>query len=311
MLKEKQITDDGRIKVIDKVQLAIDRIIGFNDIALSKSALGYYVGVSGGKDSTVLAYLFYLAKQQCPSVKYELHHNHTTMDASETVYFIRTEQKYWQDKGIAYIINKPLYKGEQTSIYRIIAEKGVPTRFRRWCCEIFKEGGGFGRCCAFGVRWQESVKRKGRGFYEIITPNIKERVIRNNDNEDTRKTFETCQKYDKYAFNPIINWSNSDIWEFIKVYNLAYNPLYDKGYKRVGCVGCPLGSNMRAEFNQYPKIKANYIRACQNYINKHRDISEKFHWKNGQDMFDWWVSGKRTIDINQLTMFDDIEEVGE
>ena len=256
MLKEMQITESG-ITEIDKVQIAINRIVGFNDIALSKSPKGFYVGVSGGKDSTVLEYLYYLAQQQYPKLAYTLNHNHTTMDAPETVYFVRKMQKFWRAKGVEYYINKPMYKGKPTSIYKLIEDKGLPTRFRRWCCEILKETGGKGLCCSFGVRWQESTKRRNRGVYEIITKDIKEKVIRNNDNDDTRQVFETCQKYNKYALNPIIDWSDSDVWEFIRLYKLEYNPLYDQGYTRVGCVGCPLSSHMASEFNKYPKITAN------------------------------------------------------
>lgn len=157
---------------------------------------------------------------------------------------------------------------------------------------------------------KKAKKRKGRGIYEIIAKNQTNRVIRNNDNNETRQTFETCQKYDKYALNPIIDWSDYEVWEFIRAYKLKYNPLYDKGYKRVGCVGCPMSSRQKQEFNYYPKFKANYIRACQKFVDSHKDIAERLKWRSGEDMFAWWVSGKAIQkDSGQMTFEDYMEDI--
>lgn len=46
----------------------------------------YYLCYSGGKDSDVIKILAYLA-----GVKFEAWHNHTTVDAPETVYYIRSQ----------------------------------------------------------------------------------------------------------------------------------------------------------------------------------------------------------------------------
>lgn len=46
---------------------------------------GYYLSYSGGKDSECLLILAEIA-----GVKYEIHHNHTTVDAPETVYHVRS-----------------------------------------------------------------------------------------------------------------------------------------------------------------------------------------------------------------------------
>ena len=56
----------------------------FEPIALQRNPRGYIVGYSGGKDSDVLVSLFRHA-----GVKFMVMHNHTTIDAPETVYYIR------------------------------------------------------------------------------------------------------------------------------------------------------------------------------------------------------------------------------
>jgi len=38
--------------------------------------------------------------------------------------------------------------------------------------------------------------------------------------------------------NPLIDWSNEDVWDFIKKYNVPYNKLHDKGFPSIGCQPC-------------------------------------------------------------------------
>lgn len=57
-----------------------------------------------------------------------------------------------------------------------------------------------------------------------------------NDNADNRQLIENCVKRGKRVVNPIIDWTSEDVWEFIYLYRLPYNALYDQGYLRVGCV---------------------------------------------------------------------------
>lgn len=70
-----------------------------------------------------------------------------------------------------------------------------------------------------------------------------------------------CPTKGKHIINPIIDWEEDDVWEFIKAYNVPYCTLYDKGYKRLGCIGCPMSTNKKNELEAYPKYKQAYIRA--------------------------------------------------
>jgi phosphoadenosine phosphosulfate reductase len=92
--------------------------------------------------------------------------------------------------------------------------------------------------------------------------------------------------------NPIYEWTDSDIWEYIRENHIKYNPLYDRGYKRVGCVGCPMATykEKNKEFADYPKYKENYIRAFQRMLDvRDADNKKECAWKTGQDVFDWWI----------------------
>lgn len=39
-------------------------------------------------------------------------------------------------------------------------------------------------------------------------------------------------------FNPLADWSEEDVWHYIRSNNVPYNPLHDKGYPSIGCEPC-------------------------------------------------------------------------
>ena len=106
----------------------------------------YYLCYSGGKDSDAIRILAQLA-----GVKHDIVHNHTTVDAPETVRYVRS------------IPNINIQYPEST-MWQLIERKMMPpTRFMRYCCSELKERGGKGRIKITGVRWAESKNRKENG----------------------------------------------------------------------------------------------------------------------------------------------------
>lgn len=41
-----------------------------------------------------------------------------------------------------------------------------------------------------------------------------------------------------YKLNPLADWSQDEIWNYIEEHNLPYNPLHDEGYPSIGCIPC-------------------------------------------------------------------------
>ena len=39
---------------------------------------------------------------------------------------------------------------------------------------------------------------------------------------------------------PLIHWTWTDIWDYVKKHQLPYNPLHDQGYPSIGCAPCTL-----------------------------------------------------------------------
>lgn len=73
------------------------------------------ITISGGKDSSVC---IELAKRA--GIPFEVMHNHTTADAPETVYFVRSDFKKIEAQGIKCVITYPMYKGKRTSMWDLI-----------------------------------------------------------------------------------------------------------------------------------------------------------------------------------------------
>lgn len=272
----------------DKEQTAIMRLQTASAMSLQAYGLPLVVTTSGGKDSSVCVELAIRA-----GIPFEVMHSHTTADAPETVYFVRDEFKRLEAMGIKCTLNKPVYKGAPTSMWSLIPQKLMPpTRLVRYCCSVLKEQGGAGRFISTGVRWDESTSRKAnRGIYEKIVSEKTQRIILNNDNDDRRMLFENCRLKAKRVVNPIIDWTDSDVWGFLQDAKIPLNPLYGEGFCRVGC---PMaGKKREKEFARWPKYKDMYISAFDRMLaERKRRGKMQGSWRmgtTGLDVFNWWM----------------------
>ena len=120
---------------------------------------------SGGKDSDVM---LDIAKRCLKPDEFEVLNAHTTVDAPETVYHIREVFKRCEAEGIKTTIRMPTYKGKPTSMWKLIEEHTMPpTRLVRYCCTNLKEASTPNRMAAVGVRYDESLKRRGRDSFGV------------------------------------------------------------------------------------------------------------------------------------------------
>ena len=276
---------------MDKEQTAIERLRMASEMSLKHYETPLVVTTSGGKDSAVC-----IALAERAGIPFEVIHNHTTVDAPETVRFVREDFRRLEGKGVKCTVNFPVYKGQRVTMWSLIPQKLMPpTRVARYCCAILKERGGNGRFITTGVRWAESSKRKGRGIYEILNKDRAKRVFLNNDNDDRRRLFETCTLKAKRTCNPIIDWTDREIWEYIRSEHIPVNPLYKCGYSRVGCIGCPMvgTAGRQRGFARYPTYQAAYIRAFDRMIEERiRRGKVGGSWRigtTGLDVFHWWM----------------------
>ena len=274
---------------IDKVQTAIDRLKSF------EPPDGYYLAFSGGKDSCCIKELANMA-----GVQYDAHYSVTTIDAPELTRFIKRQHPdvIWEKPEL------PMRK-------LIVKKLTPPTRLIRYCCQVMKEGGGKGRVVVTGVRWAESVRR--RASHGVV--DIKRQVL-NDDNDETRRMVENCYRTQKTMVNPIIDWSDDEVWEFIHERKLPYCSLYDEGWKRLGCVGCPLGGTkgMTKEFERWPQYKKLYLKAFDEMLQARKAMGKDDKtglWGDAQGVMDWWMGLKQCRTIKDQTEMDMAQNVDE
>ena len=43
-----------------------------------------------------------------------------------------------------------------------------------------------------------------------------------------------------WKFNPLADWTEKDVWNYVFEHDLPYNPLHDRGYSSIGCAPCTL-----------------------------------------------------------------------
>lgn len=138
---------------------------------------------------------------------------------------------------------------------------------------------------------EKEIERGTAGQWKFYT-NKQGGVVLNNDNDESRKMVEQCYKQSKTVVNPIIDWTDGEVWEFIKEYNIPYCKLYDEGYKRLGCIGCPMGTveHRKAELERYPKYKQAYIRAFDRMIEQRIGGGYPTEdWTRGQQVMEWYI----------------------
>lgn len=294
-----------------KVKKSIERLKAF------EPPEGYYLAFSGGKDSVVCKALLDMS-----GCKYDATYRVTSVDPPELVRFIKDIHPDVKREVPRYVDGKPI------TMWNLIPKKLMPpTRTVRYCCQELKESGGYGRMTVTGVRWAESVNRKnnqglvtimgktaGRKFGDNpdFTLTRKGGVVLMNDNDDSRRMIEQCYKHHKTTVNPIIDWTDAEIWEFIHAETVPYCSLYADGWHRLGCIGCPMASTNEREkaFIRWPTYKTSYLLAFERMLDarkqKRRPTSK---WLNVRDVFNWWMN----YDIlpGQMNWFEDFEEEGD
>lgn len=256
---------------------------------------GFYLATSFGKDSIV-------AHRLCDEagVKYDAHTNVTGIDPPELIYFGR---KHYPDV----IRERP-----GISMWRLIEKKGIPPmRHMRYCCDVLKEDGGPGRVCVMGIRAAESTRRAKTWapLAERTKGKAREDSLRLFDPDDIRQHIQSCQARGKWTVSPLFYWNDDVLWAFIKDRRLPYCELYDQGFHRLGCIGCPMArQRLRImEFLRWPKFYAMYVRAFDRLVAAGRFPNKGF--KTGDGMMDWWLDDStqdRPID-GQIDMFSDDE----
>jgi len=237
---------------------------------------GYILAFSGGKDSIVIKRLADLA-----GVKYTAYYSVTTIDPPELVWFIR---KHHKDVHFS--------RPKKTFLQMLVKKKMPPYRHTRWCCDKLKEGldKRLGISCTIitGIRREESSRRAQRLVYEPKKVGaVKSRPV--------------------WFLNPIIDWDSEEVWTFVRREKLPYCSLYDEGFKRLGCIMCPMSNNQNREAERWPRYRELFEKAFIKVFNAkvaegHKDFTSG-RWRDGKHYFEWWLDYRqKAYKKEQVTM---------
>ena len=195
----------------------------------------YVFSHSGGKDSTVAYDIWVKTLKKIYdkyniTIDYIINFANTSNETADTYKYIKNELP----KDKLKILNP------KEGFYQWIKRKNyyTPSCLVRNCCRTYKEGqinkaydNNLEYVMCIGVRQVESVKRSKYQFAM--------------DDTFYRKIFNGKSNMPKKWVNiaPIVDWTDMDVWLYIKKNNLKYNPQYEFGFNRCGCLICPYQSD--------------------------------------------------------------------
>jgi len=240
---------------------------------------GFFLAFSGGKDSQALYHVAKLGE-----VKFKAHMNFTSIDPPQVIRFVRTQ---YPDV----VTHAP-----EKSIFALAVDRGIlPSMRIRWCCADLKETAGAGKVTLIGIRKQESTRRAKRHEVEVSNRKFsgsldefevwqkdqiekkEQKLIRKMQkegkkvNEDefslqTDNEVRCINCKDSILISPIFEWTEQDVWYFLnEVVKVPHCELYDQGYKRIGCILCPMSQYKQKvkEMKDFPHVKRGWIKAIK------------------------------------------------
>ena len=88
------------------------------------------------------------------------------------------------------------------------------------------------QCCQ--LRKVEPLTRVLKGYNAWITGIRRDQA----PSRASAGLIEWDQKFGLVKVNPLARWSWTDVWTYIKIYEVPYNPLHDQNYPSIGCTHC-------------------------------------------------------------------------
>lgn len=127
-----------------------------------------------------------------------------------------------------YDINLEIVFPQTEAVQKLVNEKGLYSFYEdnhQECCGIRKVGPLRQKLLQLDAWVTGQRKDQSPGTRASIPVIQNDRVF--------ARQGETLTKY-----NPLVNWSSEQVWDYIRGYNVPFNPLHQKGFVSIGCEPC-------------------------------------------------------------------------
>jgi len=154
----------------------------------------------------------------------------TGIDKEATVFTLDTGRLFPETYDLIHRTNSKygikikVYFPEAARVEEMVGEKGINLFYesienRKLCCHIRKI---------------EPLKRAFKGLDVWICGLRRDQSVTRHD----MKLVEWDEANGLIKLNPLIDWTEQDVWDYINENKVPYNPLHDKGYPSIGCQPC-------------------------------------------------------------------------
>jgi phosphoadenosine phosphosulfate reductase len=182
------------------------------------------VSFSGGKDSLAVLNIARKAVKRL-----EAFYIDTGLEFPETARFA---EKAASSMGVPLIVERA-----GTAFDENFPAFGPPAKDFRWCCKVCKLG-----------PITRLLSRYKKGVVTIDGKRRYESFQRGGIGSTEKNPFVPGQT----SIYPIKDWRALEVWLYIRMENLQYNELYDKGFERIGCWLCPAA--LQAEYHRMKEL---------------------------------------------------------
>lgn len=237
---------------------------------LSSKVDMFIASFSGGKDSQVV---LDLAARVIPSEDFLVIYSDTGYELPDSLQLFKDIEDFYKETYPR--LQFVLAKNHQPVLY-YWDEIGSPSNVHRWCCGVMKT--------APLYRQLKQISNLGK------QPHVVSYVGTRAEESARRAQYSRVAKDAKHSnvinVSPILDWNSSEIWLYLLLREIPFNPAYRKGLGRVGCLSCPFGSDWNDYLchKLYPEKSSVFVDKIRSFAGRKgiRDIDDYIktgNWK--------------------------------